>query len=153
MVAICVQNTCTFQEIIDNYNITKAECISYLIRLDQLELIQLLPSNKIRRMVAQDYRWQPGGPIEKFFEKAAQSEFLHSHFNASGEKRIYIAGTLSKKSIDILRRKMEILANEFSELQNDDSRLPVATRHNTGLMLAIRPWELSAFSKLIRAQK
>ena len=152
MVAICVQNSWTFDEIIDHYKISKTECISYLTRLDRLGLIQLLPNNKIRKMVAHDFRWIPNGPIEKFFEKAVQSEFLRSHFTEPGEQRLYLSGTLSKKSIDILNERLKLIANEFSELQNDDAKLPVKSRHSAGLMLAIRPWEFSAFSNLRRIQ-
>ncbi len=150
LVAICSQNTWTFQEIIDIYEISETECISYLIRLDRLGLIQLLPNNKIKRMVAQDFQWLAGGPIETFFENTIQSEFLHSTFTSPGEQRVYLAGTLSTKSIDILNKRLELLVNEFSELQNDDAKLPVKARQATGLMLAIRPWQSSAFQKLKR---
>lgn len=152
LVAICAQNTWTFQEIIDFYEISETECISYLIRLDRLGLIQLLPNNKIKRMVAQDFHWLSGGPIETFFENTIQSEFLHSAFTGPGEQRVYLAGTLSTKSIDTLNKRLEMIVNEFSELQNDDAKLPARTRQATGLMLAIRPWQSSAFQNLKRSQ-
>lgn len=150
MVAICVQNTWTFQEIVEYYDITETQCLSYLIRLDRLSIIQLLPNNKIRRMVAQDFQWLAGGPIERFFEASIQNEFLQSKFVAAGEQRVYLSGTLSMKSIDILNKKFEMLVNEFAALQNDDAKLPVKARLGTGLMLAIRPWESTAFQQLKR---
>ncbi|NQY27796.1 MAG: helix-turn-helix transcriptional regulator [Piscirickettsiaceae bacterium] len=152
VVALCVQNTWTFKEIVHHYTISETECISYLIRLDRLGIIQLLPNNKIRRMVAQDFQWLPSGPIETFFEQEIQSEFLHSHFIDAGEQRVYLSGSLSNKSIDLLNKKIEMLINEFSDMQNDDAKLPVSSRQGVGLLLAIRPWESTAFQQLKRNQ-
>lgn len=152
LVAICAQNTWTFQEIVDYYQLSEPECISYLIRLDRLGLIQLLPNNKIKRMVAQDFQWLSGGPIETFFENTIQNEFLHSPFTDSDEQRVYLSGTLSTKSISILNKKIEMLVNEFSELQNDDAKLPVSSRSGVGLLFAIRQWESTAFQNLKRVQ-
>ncbi|NIQ16488.1 MAG: hypothetical protein GTO02_19470 [Candidatus Dadabacteria bacterium] len=57
-------------------------------------------------------------------------------------------GMLSRGSIDILKSKAEMLAREFSSFQYDDARLPADSRINIGLIIAMRPWELPAFSKL-----
>jgi transcriptional regulator with XRE-family HTH domain len=150
VVAICVQNAWEMEEIIQQYDVTEAGCIAYLIRLERHGLIKLLPNNRIRRMLAHDFRWQPQGPLETFLETTVQSEFMTSHFTSSGESRIYMTGMLSRNSLDILNKKLGILAREFALLQQDDSRLPVKSRFNSGLMLAIRPWELSAFEALQR---
>ncbi len=153
LVAICVQNAWQMDEIINYYDISEIECIRYLIRLDRHGLIYLLPNNRIRRMLTHDFRWIPQGPIETFFENTVQSEFMSSHFNHAGEIRIYMMGMLSRDSLNTLRSKLEMLAREFSSLQQDDARLPARSRFNTGLMLAIRPWELSVFAELIRPLK
>ena len=148
LVAICVQNAWQMNEIINYYDIPKPECIRYLIRLERHGLIHLMPDNRIRRMVAHDFRWIPQGPIETFFEKTVQDEFMSSHFNRAGELRIYMIGMLSRVSLNTIREKLQLLAREFSSLQQDDARLPARSRFNTGLMMAIRPWELSVFAEL-----
>lgn len=150
IVAISVQNAWQLDEICNYYMITQHECIRYLIRLEKHGLIHLLPNNRIRRMLAHDFRWLPRGPIETFFENTVQSEFMGSHFNRAGELRIYLMGMLSRNSLNTLRGKLEMLAREFSSLQQDDARLPAKSRFNTGLMMAIRPWQLSVFAKLKR---
>jgi len=150
LIAICTQSNWTFEEIISYYKFSEPECVKYLARLDKLGLIQLLPNNRIRQMVSKDFRWLPRGPIEKFFEKVAQRKFLESHFTHSGEIRLFKNGMLSRVSVEILRSKVEMLAREFTSLQYDDARLSVEERINTGLMIAIRPWELPIFSKLKR---
>jgi transcriptional regulator with XRE-family HTH domain len=150
LVAICVQNAWQMDEIIEYYDISKAECIRYLIRLDRQGLIHFLPNNRIRRTLAHDFRWLPQGPIETFFEKNVQNEFMGSHFTKGGELRIYMIGMLSRNSLNTLKEKMQLLAREYSSLQQDDARLPARSRFNTGMMMAIRPWELSVFATMKR---
>ena len=150
LIAICTQSNWTFEEIISYYKFSEPECVKYLARLDKLGLIQLLPNNRIRQMVSKDFRWLSRGPIEKFFEKVAQSKFLESHFTHAGEIRLFKNGMLSRVSVDILRNKVEMLAREFTSFQYDDARLSADERINTGLIIAIRPWELPIFSKLKR---
>jgi DNA-binding Xre family transcriptional regulator len=150
LVAICVQNAWQMDEIIGYYDITEPECIRYLIKLDRHGLIHLLPNNRIRRMLAHDFRWLRQGPIETFFEKTVQDEFMGSHFTKAGELRIYMIGMLSRSSLNTLRNKIQLLAREYSSLQQDDARLPAKSRFNTGLMMAIRPWELSVFAAMKR---
>jgi hypothetical protein len=150
LVAICVQNAWQMDEIIHYYDISKAECIRYLIKLDRHGLIHLLPNNRIRRMLAHDFRWIPQGPIETFFENNVQNEFMSSSFTHAGELRIYLIGMLSRNSLNTLRNKIQLLAREYSALQQDDARLSARSRFNTGFMLAIRPWELLVFAKMKR---
>ena len=150
LVAICVQNAWQMDEIVAYYNISRMECLRYLIRLERHGLIHLLPNDRVRRLLAHDFRWIPQGPIETFFESTVQNEFMSSHFNRAGELRIYMMGMLSRNSLNSLRAKLEMLAREFSSLQQDDARLPARSRFNTGLMLAIRPWQLSVFAELAR---
>ncbi|MBI2994460.1 MAG: helix-turn-helix transcriptional regulator [Gammaproteobacteria bacterium] len=150
LIALCVQNAWTFEEIVGYYNFPELECIRYLIRLDRLGLIELLPNNRIRRMVAQDFRWLPRGPIERFFEQRVQRDFLKSHFSRAGELRLFLTGMLSKNSLEAMRERLDMIAREFSAMQRDDSRLPAGARFNAGLMLSVRPWELRDFAQFRR---
>ena len=150
LVAVCVQQSWTFEEIVAHYQISDSECIGYLIKLDRLGLIELLPNNRIRKMVAQQFKWLPNGSIERFFETAIQTEFLQTAFCGTGEQRFYMTGALSDRSIELLNKKLSMLANEFQSLQRDDEKLPVQSRRSCGLMLAFRPWESSVFNALRR---
>jgi transcriptional regulator with XRE-family HTH domain len=150
LVAICVQNSWDFEEIREYYDFSEPELIRRLAHLDRLGLVQLLPNNRIRRMVAADFRWLPRGPIERFFEQRVQREYLKSHFTRPEELRLFMIGMLSRKSVETMRRKIEMLAHEFTALQEDDARLPAASRLHTGVLLAIRPWELRDFDPLKR---
>ena len=150
LVALCVNGHWRFEDIIHHYDIAETECIHLLARLDKLKLIDLLPNNRIRLLVAQDFRWLPNGPIERFFEQQVQDEFLHAGFHGHSDLRMYLNGSLSASSIELLQRKLKDLAAEFNELRNDDATLPLEERQIMGMVLAIRHWELSVFKALRR---
>lgn len=150
LVAVCVRSRLSFDEIIRRYEITKHECIRYLARLDKLKLIELLPKNRTKLLIAQDFHWLPDGPIERFFEEQVQHDFLHSHFVKDNELRLFMNGPLTDASISILIRRMKALSSEFLELQKQDDALPLAERPGTGMVLAIRNWELTSFEALRR---
>ena len=94
LVAVCVRSRLSFDEIIGQYALTKAECIKYLVRLDKLKLIELLPNNRTKLLIAQDFHWIPDGPIARFYEEQIQHEFLRSHFDQDNELRLYMNGSL-----------------------------------------------------------
>jgi hypothetical protein len=152
LVALCVQNEWSFNEIVSYYRINALECVRYLARLDRLGLIDLLPNNRIRRRVAHDFRWLPRGPIERFFEQRAQRDFLKSHFTRQGEQRLFLTGMLSKTSLESLRGRIDTIAHEFTVAQRQDAHLPAGVRVNTGFLLALRPWELREFAPLHRRE-
>jgi len=150
LVALCARNHWTFEQIVRYYDIAEMDCIQYLAKLDRLKLIHLLPGNRIKLLVSPDFRWNPGGPIERFFEKQVQIEFLHSNFKKPNELRLFMHGLLSHTSCGILIKKMEELAKSFAELQTEDTNLPPAKRTSVGMVLAMRHWELSVFTALKR---
>ncbi len=150
LVAVSVRNHLSYEEIIRNYRITETECIHYLARLDQLKIIELLPHNRIRLLVDDNFSWRPNGPIERFFEREVQTQFLKSGFNSAGSLRVFIPGLLSERSQDVIARKLLALGKEFTELHQQDCELPLGKRRSTGLLLAIREWEFAAFRPLTR---
>lgn len=150
LVAVSVRNRLSYEDIVKHYQISESECVRYLTRLDRLKLIDLLPQNRIKLRIDEGFRWLPDGPIERFFEKQIQSQFLHSGFNREFEQRLFLSGPFSDFSIQVLLNKMQILAREFTELLRQDANLPLNKRRNIGLMLALRPWELEVFQPLRR---
>jgi hypothetical protein len=49
--------------------------------------------------------------------------------------------------------RLKRLANEFSEMHNNDALLPVGERRPASLILAMRPWELDEFHALRRRKQ
>jgi hypothetical protein len=62
-------------------------------------------------------------------------------------------GMLSKASSAAIVTRLKRIAREFSELHNEDVRLPLAERSAMSLLVAIRHWELQAFVELRRRRK
>ena len=148
LVAVSVRNQLTFEEILSNYHISEPECIRCLAKLDKLMIIDLLPLNRIKLRISDDFSWLPNGPIEQFFEKQIQNQFLKSKFNGEMEKRLFVFGLLSDASAQVVLNKLQSLAKEFADLHRQDAHLPLDKRHNIGLMLTMRPWELEVFQPL-----
>ena len=150
LVAVSVRNRLGFDEIVGNYQVSKTECIRALAKLDKLKIIDLLPNNRYKLRIDENFCWLPDGPIERFFEKQIQNQFLKSGFNGELERRQFLFGLLSDASAQVMINKMQTLAKEFTELHRQDARLPLDKRHNIGFMLALRPWELEVFRPLRR---
>ena len=153
LVAICVLNLWTFEEIIKLYELSEHECIQLLAKLDRLKLIELLPLNRFRLSVANDFRWIPNGPIQRFFRKEVQPGFMKSTFSGPGEKLVFRNGMLSRGSNATMMKKMDRLVAQFNELHDEDAGLPLEERFGSSLLVAIRPWEFSYFRELRRDAK
>jgi len=148
LVAVSVRNRLCFEDIVNNYDISATECIRYLAKLDKLKIIDLLPNNRIKLRIDEHFHWLPNGPIERFYEKQIQNQFLKASFNGELEERLFLFGLLGDSSTQTMINKIKSLANEFSELHRQDASLPLDKRHNIGFMLAFRPWELEVFQPL-----
>src|SRR5690606_13030673 len=59
LVAVCVRDGWSFQDIITQYAISEHECIRLLARLDRLKLIELLPGNRFKVLISRNVRWSP----------------------------------------------------------------------------------------------
>lgn len=150
LVAVSVRNRLGFDDIIRNYLISEPECIRCLARLDRLKIIDLLPNNRIKLRIDEDFRWLQNGPIDRFFEKQIKNQFLKSGFTGEREQRLFLFGLLGDASIQVLMNKLQLLSKEFAELHRQDAQLSLEKRYNIGLMLAMRPWDLGVFEPLRR---
>lgn len=150
LVAVCVRNNLGFDEIIANYQISETECIRYLAKLDRLKVIDLLPYNKFKLRIDENFHWLPNGPIERFYEREIQGEFLKAGFNQGGDRRLFLSGLLSERSQELVLSRLQGLAKEFTELHRQDRQLPLDKRNNVGLLIALREWEFSVFQPYSR---
>lgn len=150
LVAACVRDGWSFKEIIKHYQLDEFECIQLLAKLDRLKMIQLLPNNEYKILIAQDFHWIPNGPLERFMEQQGLTQFMSSSFVGENNFRFYIRGTYTQNSIDIIQRKLNLLKKEVAQLNQEDSLLPLDNRQHIGLLFAMRPWELPQFKALRR---
>ena len=71
-------------------------------------------------------------------------------FLGAGEMRVFVTHILSRRANEDLRKRLEKIAAAFRQLAEEDRGLPLEQRYGTGLMVAMRPWELAAFAALRR---
>lgn len=147
LVAVCVRDYWRFEEIIEHYDIDVHECIRLMAKLDKIKLIQLLPNNNYKLLIAQDFRWIKNGPLERFMEKEVLNRFMASKFDGEDCFRFYLRGRYSQSSIDIIQRKLNLITKEAAELNIEDSNLPLEKRKHMGMLFAMRPWEPSLFEQ------
>jgi hypothetical protein len=150
LVAVCALNHVGFDQIVETYDLSRPECIQLLARLDRLGFIRLLPNNRIRLLVSLDFSWLPDGPIQRFFKQQAHNEYFRSRFDRPDEFMVVVNGMLSRASSAAILTRLKRIAREFSELNNQDARLPLGERSAMSLLVAVRHWELAAFAELRR---
>jgi len=145
LVTICVLNRWTIDDILSRYAIAETLCIQKLAQLDRLKLIELLPQNRIKLLVAPNFAWQKNGPIQRFFQDTVAASFLQDRLDPETDQLVFMTGMLSVSSREVLERKIEHLASEFDELNGDCAGLPINQRQWTSMVLAIRQWEYGPF--------
>lgn len=151
LVAVCALNHWTVADILAAYQMSETECVQRLLRLDRLRLIDLLPANRVRLNVARNFDWLPDGPIRQYFRERGEGDFLHARFDGSGETHAFLHGMLTRAAADELYAHLRRLRAQFEELHRESLSQPIGRRHGTGLLLAVREWELSSFSALRRS--
>lgn len=153
LVAVCVRDYWRFEEIIEHYEIEIHECIRLMAKLDKIKLIQLLPNNNYKLLIAQDFRWINNGPLERFMEKEVLNRFMANSFDGEDCFRFYLRGRYSQASIEVIQRKLNQITKEAAELNIEDSDLPLSKRIHMGMLFAMRPWEPSLFEQFRRQKQ
>ena len=151
LTAVCALNHWSISSIVNAYQMTEAECLQRLLTLDRLRMIELLPGNRIRLIIARDFDWLSEGPIRKFFHDQGQDDFLSGSFKESGESLAFVHGMLTDAAFSQLQPELLRLRNRFAELHDDSLSSPVSQKRSASLLLASRrDWEPMAFSNLRR---
>ena len=150
LIAVCCLNRWSFDDISSTYDISELNLRQYLKRLEKLNIVKLQSGNRIKVFVSRNFSWLPNGPIQQFFNQKIQNEFFEAKFDQQSEKLSVINGMLSTSSNAVLQKRIERLVSEFSDLEKEDARLPIAQREGTTLVVAMRPWELKSFEKIRR---
>lgn len=147
LVAFLVVNGFTFSDIQSFYSLSDTELVRCLAILDKLKLIELLPKNRIKLLLSPHFTWRRNGPIQKFFMSKLQEDYFRSKFDRSDEVLKLVSGMLSHTSVASLIRKLEKIAADFNEMNQEDRQLPLQKRLGYSMILAIRPWRPEVFRK------
>ncbi|MEP5763653.1 MAG: helix-turn-helix transcriptional regulator [Halieaceae bacterium] len=146
MITVCILNRWSFQELMEFYVFEEHELVQMLAQLDRLRMIELLPNNRIKLLVAANFGWLPNGPIERVFLQAIQQDFFSTRFDREGHKLIVLNGMLSPASNQEFQRKLERLAREFDLLNQEDAALPLVDKRGCTVALALRDWHYEGFA-------
>lgn len=114
-----------------------------LARLDRLGLIELLPGDRVRLRAPRQFVWRRDGPIQRRYGAQALGEFLDAPFADERSLLRFEVRELSEASLQVLRRKLERIAQEPAELAEVDSGLPGERKRSVGMAVALRPWVFS----------
>jgi transcriptional regulator with XRE-family HTH domain len=152
LVAVCALNHWTLADIVNTYQLSQAECLQRLLRLDRLRLIDLLPGNRVRINVARDFDWLPTGPIRRFFHTQGQGDFLDSAFSATRDSHVFAHAMLTPGAAAQFQAELRRLRQKFSDLHEESLAFPLAQRQGVGLLMAMREWEPAGFSALRRQE-
>jgi len=150
LVAYCLINYWTFEEILKVYAISAVEGRRYLRRLDRMHIVELQPGDRVRLLIANNFAWRKNGAIEQFFNSRVQTEFFKHHFSDEGSVRIVKNGMLSKKSHIQLIEKLKAIGALFDDTTWDERKIPASDQQGTSMVLAIRHWFFEGFRELER---
>lgn len=148
LVTVCVLNGWTMPDLMAHYHLDEAQCIHYLVILDRLKLIILLPMNHIQLRVAANFTWRQNGPIQQFFQHQLAADFFDTRFDREHEQLTVINGMLSDAAMKVFQRKLQQLAHNFEELNSEDRALPLTEKQGTTIVLAARNWRYGLFDNI-----
>jgi transcriptional regulator with XRE-family HTH domain len=146
LVGVCLINRCTFDEILQKYDFDEVELTRIFTRLDQLDIIEHLPGNRYRLKVSHNFRWQPGGPIQRFFIQSIVKEYLSHELFAPTNHMHYVWGMLTRESAQELATRVQRLVDEYVRVAADDAHLPMSDKLTSSLLVLFREdWEPDIF--------
>lgn len=149
VVAVCALHLLRVEEMLKYYDLTEAECIQKLLRLERIGFLQLHPGNRYRLLVARTFRWIPDGPIAQLAKREMVDFFDHS-FDAPGELLQVLNVRVSDASRVALLSRLRQVVDAYNEQHLADAGLPLAQRHPLSVWLAVRAWEPRMFKALRR---
>jgi transcriptional regulator with XRE-family HTH domain len=151
LTAVCALNHWKISDIVAAYQLTEAECLQRLLILDRLQVIELLPDNRIRLVIARDFDWLPNGAIREFFRTHGLDDFLKSSFSEPEESTSFMHGMFTDAAYKKLRPELLHLKQRFSELHEESLTAPLSQRIGSSLLIASKQgWEPVVFAHLRR---
>lgn len=145
-----VMDDYSIAETVARYHLDEAQCIKYLLELDRLELIDLLPNNVVRKRMRRNTAWVPNGPLYRLMA-ARIGDYLSSPFDQPFERLTFSRAELTDAAIAALQVDMRYLQNRIDTLHEECKFAPARERRKILLMAAEREWELPELRALRRS--
>ena len=150
LVAMCALSNFTVDGIVDRYEVTRAEAIRLLLKLDEMGFLELMPENRIRLRVAPSFEWLPNGPVRQFLCTRLKSDYFGGRFDRTGESLLVVHGDFSDGAHGGLIDKLKQTVTEYSAATRNRKRAPSYAGAPQTLVVSVRPWEMEEFRDLRR---
>ncbi len=146
-VALLVLNNWTFTEILQHHHLTESEVEKALLKLDKMQIIELLPLNRYRLKVSNNFQWQPHGPIQQFFIDHLSHKFLTDTDRKNDEFK-FVMGMVNEESYQQLKHKINALCDDFYEINHENKSLKLNDKKTTFMVVSLRQnWTSTVFNK------
>ena len=148
-VAFLVINGWTYHNILDHYAMNEPSLLHYLLKLDKLRIIDLLPNNHIKLLISPNFSWRHNGPVQQALAQIVLKNFLEGDIEKAGGEMHFVSGMLSEESRTEIFKRINHLVLLFNELKRQDHGLPFDQRHGFSMALVIRPWRREILERLL----
>ncbi len=138
-----------YQNILDHYAVNAPTLVSYLLKLEKLRIIDLLPGNRIKLLISPNFSWRNNGPVHLVLSQIVLKTFLEGDIDKSGGVIHFVSGMLSEESHAEILKLINQLTMKFNERKHQDHDLPFHLRHGFSLALAIRPWRKEVIQNML----
>ncbi|RYY83147.1 MAG: XRE family transcriptional regulator, partial [Comamonadaceae bacterium] len=138
------------EQVVEAYRLTEAEGIRALVQLDRIGIVELRPGNRYRLKLSKTFRWRPHGPVMDYFREHAVLDYFGGGFDAAGEGLLLVHGSISSALAPAFFERLQRVAQDFAQQHLADQKLDEAALESYTLLLAMRRWELAAFTAMRR---
>ena len=150
LVTWLVLNRTAFEELVRDYQLSSREVLRYLVRLDRLKIIDLLPGNRVKVLIDPHYSWRTGGPVQEYVFHRLLREFFTSRFVGESDAFYFHGGSVSDAALARVRQLLQRAARDCMDVIERDKVIP-ARRASAAFVIGVRPWTYSGFDKLRRS--
>jgi hypothetical protein len=150
LVAICVLSYWEYEQIVQIYQLTEAQCTAKLLALDKLGVIELKPMNRYRLKVAKTFRWRGDGPIRSYFTQHVVGEYFSGRFDREGETLLMVHGNINRAVAPNFVERINRIGQDFAAQHLADKKMDEKHRDGFTMIVGFRRWEFSAFTGLRR---
>ncbi len=137
LVAIGVLSLLTFEEMVEYYSLTPLQVEKALLKLDKIKIVTLLPKNHYQLNVSANFRWQNGGPIQRYFMETLSANYMSQPLGKE-DNLVMLGAMLSEHSNQQLDALIDEFMQRFQELNIIDRPLALAEKQSTFVVLAKR---------------
>jgi len=115
-----------------------------------MNVIELLPGDKIKLLTSSNFQWIANGPIQQFFQHKVVPDIFNSRFDRQTETLLVNNLMITRKTNAVLQQKLDRVFMEVEQLNKADAGLAISEKQGTTLVMAVREWNYGMFADLRR---